>query len=128
MNSPRNLLTFDSIAGLSVGALTLALSSWLSSFYGWPLAFLIFMASANLIYGTYSGTLTIIYKKTENLNQTAAWILVVANGLWGIHCFVQVYLMWQVATPIGLAVLAFEGLFVGGLSLIEKKYLIPTVG
>ena len=66
----ERLLWFDSLAGLSVGVAVLALASWLSELYGLPGSVVLFVGCANLVYGSYSGSLAI----RERRGQTEAGV------------------------------------------------------
>ena len=50
----RNLLWIDSLAGLTVGLVTLIGSGWLAQWYGLPIKLILIMSLANFVYGTYS--------------------------------------------------------------------------
>jgi NAD(P)-dependent dehydrogenase (short-subunit alcohol dehydrogenase family) len=54
-------------------------------------------------------------------------VLVAANGAWAIVCFVLAAALGSRSTALGAAVLVFEGMFVGGLALLERKHLRPLL-
>ena len=113
----RHLLWIDSGAGLGAGVVVLALSGWLSEVYGLPRALLLGMGAANLAYGTYSGTLARRARRPRGL----LLLLVVANGAWAVLCVVLAVRLAHSASAFGLAHLAGEGLFVGGLAALEWR-------
>lgn len=119
------LLHVDSIAGLVVGLGILALSGVLAPFYGIPRPVLVVMAIANLAYGTYSGTLARRARRPRALLVA----LVVANAAWAVVCGVLAVALASRATGFGIASLVFEGVFVGGLAVLEwraREVLAPV--
>ena len=117
MSGCRNLLWVDSIGGLAVGAAMLALARPLSGLYGLGEGFLMLMGGANLAYGLYALTLAARRRRPR----VALYLLVGANGFWGVLCLRWVVVSWGEATWLGTAHLALEGLYVGGLGLVEWR-------
>ncbi|MFN0099891.1 MAG: hypothetical protein ACKVS7_14555 [Gemmatimonadaceae bacterium] len=118
MRLARSLLLIDSRAGLAVGAGMLLLSRWLSRLYGLSHSLVIAMGIANLAYGTYS---FVLEHRSERPN-AALLLLVAGNAAWGVLCLVAAILLAPFATPLGTAVLVLEGLFVGGLAVLEWRH------
>lgn len=122
----KNLLWVDCLGALVAGVLMLALSSWLAALYGLPWDFFIAIAVANLAYGAYS--LTLALKKSRPLALIV--LLAAANVAWGVFCFAATLHFSATATPFGLAHLVLEGLYVGGLGLLEwsrrHQLLLPA--
>ncbi len=114
----ERLLWFDSLAGLSVGVAVLALASWLSELYGLPGSVVLFVGCANLVYGSYSGSLAIRERRGRR------WILalVFANASWAVFCVGLSIWFAASARPLGIAVLLLEALFVGGLAGLEWRF------
>jgi hypothetical protein len=109
----RHLLWIDSGAGLGAGVVVLALSGWLTEVYGLPRALLLGMGAANLAYGTYSGALARRARRPRGM----LLLLVLANATWaGLAVRLA-----HAASAFGLAHLAGEGLFVGGLAALEWR-------
>jgi hypothetical protein len=113
----RHLLWIDSGAGLGAGLVVLALSGWLSEVYALPRALLLGMGAANLAYGTYSGALARRARRPPGL----ILLLVVANAAWAVLCGVMAVRLAHSASVFGVAHLAGEGLFVGGLAALEWR-------
>jgi hypothetical protein len=113
----RHLLRIDSLGGLAVGAMVLPLSPWLSTLYAVPQALVVGMGVANLAYGTMSG---LLHRRAE---RPAALIrlLVAANALWGVLCLITAVTLASTASVFGLATLVGEGLYVGGLAVLEWR-------
>lgn len=111
----KNLLWVDCLGALLAGVLMLALSSWLAGFYGLPWDFFIAITVANLAYGAYS--LTLALRKSRPLALIV--LLAAANVAWGVFCFAAAIHLAATASPFGLAHLVLEGLYVGGLGLLE---------
>ena len=113
----RHLLWIDSGAGLGAGVVVLALSGWLSEVYGLPRALLLGMGAANLAYGTYSGALA----RRARRPRGTLLLLVLANATWAGLCAVAAVRLADSASAFGLAHLAGEGLFVGGVAALEWR-------
>ncbi len=114
----RSLLWIDCGAGLTVGILVLSLAEWLSRLYGLPLALVMAMGVANVAYGTFSFSLA----RRATRPRIRLQLLVIANGMWAVVCTVAAVVMAPHATPIGLATLLLEGVFVGGLAALEWRH------
>jgi hypothetical protein len=116
-HAPR-LLWLDAGAAATAGALTLAVSSWLSALYRLPLALVVFIAVVNLLYGAYSFSLT------QRRNRPAPWIqtLVAANLAWVGACLAMAWRYAGEASAFGLLHLIAEAVFVGGLALCEWRW------
>ena len=50
-------------------------------------------------------------------------LLSVANITWGVACAMGAALLTAQASPLGLATLIFEGVYVGGLGMLEWRHL-----
>lgn len=122
----RHLLWVDCSAGGVVGVLVLLLSGWLSELYALPLPVVLVMGAANLLYASYS--LSLAVRKVRPLPLLV--VLVVANGVWAVGCVVAAVVFAGTASPLGLATLIGEGLFVGGLAALEwrNRRLLLAVG
>jgi len=114
----KNLLWIDCIAGGLVGTLTLIFSAWLSQLYGLPRELLIIFGLANVLYGCYSFSLAMRKRRPMNL----IILLVIANAVWAVICFILAANYATTATILGQIQLVGEGIFVGGLALIEWKH------
>ena len=111
----RNLLWFDSFAGLTVGMVMLLTCSWLTVWYGLPFKVVLFVSIANLTYGVYS-----FYLASRSIRPAKfITLLVVANLSWSIVCITLSIAYWDTATFLGNGHLALEGIFVGGLGCVE---------
>ena len=113
----RNLLWVDCTAALVAGTLVLLLDDLLSRWYGLPQGLIFFLGVTNLAYGTYSLSLVVRKKRPMNLLR----LLVVGNLLWAVVCVGLVLAFSPTASPVGLALLLGEGLFVGGLGVLEWR-------
>lgn len=118
MRFPNSLLWIDSRAGLTVGASVLLLSGWWSRLYGLPHALVVTMGIANVVYGTYS---FVLERRTQR-PMAALHLLAAANAAWGLACLGAAYVFVGRATLLGVGVLLFEGVFVGGLAVAEWRY------
>jgi hypothetical protein len=117
MNWRSKLLHVDSFGGLTVGALMLLFSPWLSSWYGLPRGFVIFTALVNVAYGSYSFSLLVRHKRPLRL----IIFLVIANLIWAVLCVLWVAIFAQTARPFGIAQLLLEAFYVGGLACLEWR-------
>ncbi|MEO0558830.1 MAG: hypothetical protein AAF170_11675 [Bacteroidota bacterium] len=93
----------------------LVLSRWLSPLYDLPGTLYTVIALANAGYGLYSLSLAVRKQRPR----AGIVFLVIANGTWAVLCAVGVVILWQAASPFGLAHILAEGVFVGGLARLE---------
>lgn len=134
MNEPRlpklarALLWTDGLAGASVGVGVLVLHPWLARLYGLAESLVLALGVANLLYGAYSSRLALRMARGKRPSARSVDLLVAANGAWAIVCFALAVVFLGKATLVGVGVLVFEGLFVGGLALLERRYLRPHLG
>lgn len=117
-DSRRNLIWFDGSAGAAVGVFMLLLAPWLEGLYELPLGFIYFVGGANLTYGIYSLTLASRKRRPMRFVQ----ILAVANMVWGVLCFYWFFQYLGEAGFLGLGHLFLEGVFVGGLGMVEWRW------
>lgn len=115
MRLPADLIRFDSMAGLTAGALMLLAAPWLSELYAVPSDYLLVNAAANLGYGSFSGWLSRHAVRSLML----ITVLVIANAVWAVLCAGALVWLWPRASGFGLAHLVGEALFVGGLAVLE---------
>lgn len=109
------------MGGLAFGLLVFTLSPWLPQWEQLPRGLILSTATANLLYGAYSGQLA----WRNDPSATELRILVYANAAWGILCLILAAKFWSEATWLGRAHLAGEGLFVAALAAIEHRVFFP---
>ncbi|TGM12236.1 hypothetical protein EHQ81_14295 [Leptospira selangorensis] len=124
MKQARFILTLDSTGALIVGVFILLFSSLISNLNGWQESFTHIEGFANLVYGSYSGILLLLFRK-KNLHRVFVFILIIANSLWGLQCFTQAWRLKEEATHIGTAVLLLEGIYLIVLAYLEAKFVLP---
>lgn len=124
MKQARFLLTLDSSGALIVGIFVLLFYSLISNLTGWSESFTRIEGFANLLYGSYSGILLLLFRKGI-LNRVFVIILIIANTLWGLQCFVQVWRLQEEATYIGTAALLLEGIYLLTLAYLESRFVLP---
>ncbi|MGJ4747692.1 hypothetical protein ACQV5M_15135 [Leptospira sp. SA-E8] len=124
MKQARFLLTLDSAGALIVGLFILLFFSIISNLTGWKESFTRMEGFANLIYGSYSGTLLLLFGRGQ-LRRIFVLALITANSLWGLQCFVQVWRLQEEATHFGIAVLLLEGIYLLVLAYFEAKFVLP---
>ena len=112
-----NVLHLDGTAGSFAGLVLFLLQNWVSSLYNLPVAAIQFLATANVCYGVYA--LSLAFSRNKRLFSIS--LLAIANTLWTVVCVIMVALFFQTASPIGLAFISFEGLFVVCLAIYEWK-------
>ncbi len=115
----KALLSIDCVGGLAVGVLVLTLSSWLSTLYGMPERFVIALGVANIAYGAFALSLA------RRAVRPRALLLLLggANLAWAVFCVIASAILASRASAYGLALLLFEGAYVGGLGLLEWRCL-----
>ncbi|RMH19850.1 MAG: hypothetical protein D6696_09575 [Acidobacteria bacterium] len=118
MNLRRKLLWIDGLGALAAGVAVLSLSAWLSSWYGLPRSFLIFLALVNLVYASFSLSLAARWRRPMGL----ILLLALANLTWAVLCWRWAIVWREVASPFGLAHLVVEGLYVGILGGLEWRW------
>ncbi|MDO6566387.1 hypothetical protein Q4561_04905 [Alteromonas sp. 1_MG-2023] len=74
-----SVLHIDGSAGLAVGLALFAFAGWISELYQLPLNTILFLASANTIYGCYALALALSNKKSL----MSIKVLAIANSVWG---------------------------------------------
>ncbi|PJZ77071.1 hypothetical protein [Leptospira neocaledonica] len=124
MKEARFILTLDSAGALIAGAFILLFSSIISNLTGWQESFTCIEGFVNLIYGSYSGILLLLFRK-ENLHRVFVFILIMANSLWGLQCLAQAWRLKEEATHIGTVVLLLEGIYLVALGYLEAKFVLP---
>jgi hypothetical protein len=115
MIAPRYLLWVDCCAAFLAGLVVFSLSGRLSELYALPQEFLRGVAAVNVAYGLFSCSLALRVQRPRAM--IAA--LVLANATWGMLCWIAVVIVMGRASLLGVAHLAFEGLFVGWLAHME---------
>lgn len=125
LNVRRRLLWVDCVAGLVVGLMVVLLNDRLSVWYNLPQVLVFALGIINLAYGTYSLFLVLRKKRPLKLLR----FLVGGNLLWTAVCIGLVLAFLDTASPLGLVLLLGEGLFVGGLGILEwqSRELLLTV-
>ena len=108
----------DCAAGAIVGAAVIALAGWLSRLEGLPREVLLFTGVVNLLYASYSFSLAVRAERPMPLIK----LLVFANLAWVPVCLGLAVFFREEATPLGLAHLVGEAIFVGGLAVLEWKH------
>ncbi|MCO5165818.1 MAG: hypothetical protein M9894_05560 [Planctomycetes bacterium] len=121
----RLVLCVDAGAGATVGLLLLVLRAWVADLYGLPLALVEVVGAANLAFASGSGTLAVGAARGRAPSRAAVAALITANATWAAVCLGLVALTWPSATVFGVAHLALEGLFVGGLAALEARLVLP---
>ena len=121
----RALLWADGLAGASVGVLVLLLHSWFAALYGLSAPLVLGLGAANLAYGSYSSTLAVRMRLGHPPSRRAVVALVVANAAWAVACVVLAVVLRERATAIGTSVLVIEAVFVGGLAMLERRFVLP---
>jgi hypothetical protein len=104
---------------LSAGIFVLALRGVLARLYVLPIELVTIIALVNLSYSAFSLTLAARTRSARPLALVVS--LAAANGFWACVCTFLVIRCWNVATFLGLAHIAFEGVFVLALATIEWR-------
>lgn len=129
MKQALSILTVDSLAGIAVGLLTLALTPFLTdAYFVWPLGYVLWIGGANLLYGCYSGLLVLSARRSGDIWQAGVILLIIANSLWAGQCFAQIWWLLRTGEPplLMLVHMGLEGVFVTALSFIEAQRVLPA--
>lgn len=121
----RTILGVDGGAGLLVGVVVLALHRWLAGLYGFHPDLVLAIGAANVLYGSFSTTLAVRASSGRPPSRRTVDVLVAANLAWAVVCVALIGATWRWATWIGLGVVAFEGVFVAALAVIERRVVRP---
>jgi hypothetical protein len=111
----QRILWVDCIGAIATGVSMLILSGWLSSLSGFRREFVIGHAFVHLIYGAYSFSLAVRKRRPMWM----LLVLIVANAAWGCFCLIFAGTLLGDAPVFAAAQFTLEGLYVGGLALIE---------
>lgn len=120
----RTLLWIDGGAGAVVGTLVLLLRDGLAALQGFPPDLVLFMGLSNLTYASYSTTLAALASSGRTPSRRSIAWLVAGNAVWALLCAAILASTWSFATTFGRALVAFEGLFVGALAVVEYRLLL----
>jgi hypothetical protein len=120
----RNLLWVDCGAALLAGLAVLLLSGWLSQLYVLPRELLVAVGVVNLMYGTYSFSLA----RRSRRRRSLLVLLIVANATWAVLCALAAIVLSGRASAFGLAHFIGEGVFVGGLAVLEWSQRERLIG
>lgn len=115
----RRLLWFDAMAGTSVGLAMFALAGILAPLFGYSLRFACALAAINFAYGCFALSLATRFPAST----AAIRYLIAANAAWPLISVALMTALRDSATGLGLAYLAAEGVFVGGLAMAEAQAL-----
>ena len=119
MRLARSLLWIDCTGALVAGAVVLAASDWLSGLYALPVGVVLGLGTANLAYGGFSFSLA---RRTVR-PRALVRVLAAANVAWAVVCVVSAAVLAGQASPYGLAHLLLESVYVGGLGVLEWRYV-----
>ncbi|HVK18185.1 MAG TPA: hypothetical protein VM533_14675 [Fimbriiglobus sp.] len=110
------LIWVDWIAGAVVGVLVLSLRGWLAELYSLPADLLLVMGLANLAYACFSFTLAMLSRGDR---VPLLRVVAVANVIWAVICAVLAVVWSGEGSVFGVGSMVGEGLFVGGLGVLE---------
>ena len=110
-----NLLWVDCIAAAIAGLAVLAFRGWLSALYALPQGLLLLIGTVNLVYASYSFSLSVRAKRPLHLIK----LLVFANLTWAGVCIGLAAAYSGSAALFGLGHLVGEAAFVSGLAALE---------
>jgi hypothetical protein len=114
----KKLLWIDCIAGALAGVAVLMLSGWLSGLHALPRELLLFNGAVNVLYAAYSFSLA----RRSTRPRALIDLLVMANLAWAVVCVGLVGRFAGSASVFGIAHLAGEAIFVGGLAALEWRW------
>lgn len=119
------ILTFDGAAGLVAGLIFVTLRGPIAVLYGWPSSLVLFVAAANLLYGSSSSVLG--WRARRGAMPARRWIdgLVAANLSWALVCLALLTVTAETSRGLGMAQLVAEAAFVAALALAEIRWVRP---
>ncbi|UTV30739.1 hypothetical protein [Photobacterium atrarenae] len=111
------VLWIDGLAALFVGSILISFHSFVGEIYSMPEKVVLFLASANLLYGLYSSSLAMSRKVSLRKIQ----VLVFGNCFWALTCLFLVYRFMDSASLLGILFILSEALFVTVLAGVEWR-------
>lgn len=121
---PIGILWTDCLGGLTVGTLVLVGHQWIAQWHNLDSSVVVSMAFANLFYGGYSLFVTTNPKRT----MVMVSILAAANVVWLFVCCAIVTVTWTNISLFGITHILGEGIYVGGLGMVEWNRRSQLVG
>lgn len=118
------ILAIDSLSGLTAGTVTWVLAPLLTLHHAWTMEFARFIASANVGYGIFSGTVFLVFKRNVQGPIWPVAALIAGNCVWAIQCFLQAWRLRFESSYTGIAHLAMEGAYVGILAYFEARIFL----
>lgn len=118
MRLARHLLWIDCIAATLAGALVLSSTDAIARLYAMPTDGLRVIGMVNLLYACLSGSLAVRSRRPMRLIA----MLSIANGIWATTCIGMAFAMAGTVTALGMVHLLGEGVFVGGLAVLEWRW------
>lgn len=112
------ILWFDASAGLVAGIILLGLHSYWASLTGLPPWLLIFQGCANLVYSGFAFFLAAGLRRPWQL-----MLLIKGNLAYAGLALILLIVFFPVCTAWGIGLFVAEVLFVGGLGLLEWRWL-----
>lgn len=119
----RQVLWADFTAGSVGGSLLLVLSSWLQAIYSIPRLLLLVMGVAGLLYAALAFAV-VAFRPVPSFARVG-W-LGSANLVWAALCVVAALVLAGTASPLGLAHLVLEAVFVAWLGINELRLRSTT--
>jgi hypothetical protein len=113
-----NLLWIDGTGGLVAGAIVVPSHQVLAGWYGLPVSLVLAIGVANLLYGAAAFTLATRQRRPLALIGALAG----ANATWAAVCGALVATYAATAGALGVVHLVAEGLYVGGLGVLEWRH------
>lgn len=121
----KALLYLDGGAGLAAGIFMLVLHEWLARLHHVAPTTVLAIGAVNLAYGCYSGTLALRNALGHAPSRFAIDVLIAGNACWPLVCVGVLVWAWSSISVYGVAHLALEAVFVGGLAVAEYLWLRP---
>ena len=122
----RTILWLDASAALLAGTLVLLLRGWLTELHDFSPRLILVLGLVNLGYGLGSGTLAVLASTGRPPRRRWIDLLIAGNLGWTVVCAALIAVTAATASGFGLAHLGFEGAFVAGLALLERRYVRPV--
>lgn len=121
------LLSLDGIGGVVAGLFVLALHGPIAGFYRMPVAVVVFVAVANVVYGSYSSRLAWRASRGTLPSRRAVEVLAIANACWPLVCIALLVHTREAASVFGQLHLGLEGVYVFALAVVEWRWLRPRL-
>jgi hypothetical protein len=123
---PLSLLRVDAGGALLAGLVVVPFAAPIAALHGLPTEVVRGVGLVNLAYAAYGGRLAWGLSRGRAPSRRAVLGLIVGNAAWPCVCVAIALTYRAVMGPTGFAHVLGEGLYVGTLAALERRWLLPA--